>query len=391
MDDGRTIATKNEITETLLIPTECIPRILGYEGGIHQKLEFQSNAKIDIDSMGQHVGPRPVTSSITAHRLVAGALGVSPKMEEMKLQLEKEKLEVAREMAVRYKMSTRQREVKLSGSAEAVSTARRLIDEIVNYTTTLEVDLPGFTMDAILDAAGVKLETIETLLNVIFKLEEQEDERIILYISGDKSSCEDAKALVFEQLGNLKFSPGLLVRMPLSLSSILTSQEKANSFTNKMTELCGASVRPLKFQDQFCFFLHGSSSKTCQAEDLLNKVNTELVFNRNQWEKVFESENDDESDFSLTLDYLLILMDEIAHGDPKKFTESIVEESTPMISDTRDVLLQCRNSSHAKRLPLELRIILQAEGHCDFIVDTEFSPTRSFSTDSHELNFLDQS
>ena len=46
--------------------------------------------------MGQHVGPRPVTSSITAHRLVAGALGVSPKMEEMKLQLEKEKLEVAR-------------------------------------------------------------------------------------------------------------------------------------------------------------------------------------------------------------------------------------------------------------------------------------------------------
>lgn len=54
----------------------------------------------------------------------------------------------------------------------------------------------------------------------------------------------------------------------------------------------------------------------------------------------------------------------------EKFTESIVEESTPMISDTRDVLLQCRNSSHAKRLPLELRIILQAEGHCDFIVDT---------------------
>ena len=39
---------------------------------------------------------KPVTSSITAHRLVASALGVSPQMDSTKLKEEKEKLAVAK-------------------------------------------------------------------------------------------------------------------------------------------------------------------------------------------------------------------------------------------------------------------------------------------------------
>ena len=46
--------------------------------------------------MGTYVGPRPETSTLTAHRLVAGALGVSSKVDEEKANSEKAKLAAAK-------------------------------------------------------------------------------------------------------------------------------------------------------------------------------------------------------------------------------------------------------------------------------------------------------
>ena len=46
--------------------------------------------------MGIYVGPRPETSTLTAHRLVAGALGISSKVDEEKANSEKAKLAAAK-------------------------------------------------------------------------------------------------------------------------------------------------------------------------------------------------------------------------------------------------------------------------------------------------------
>eukprot|EP00794_Sanderia_malayensis_P018621 gene18621-20498_t len=154
---------KAEMCENVKVPDDCIQRIYGYEGAILRKLEFESGAKIyiDIDKILRCEYERPETTSLTAHRLVAAALGVRTQIDEEKSKVGKEKLARAKELASIYKSTKYQHDVKITGSVEAVSMAKKLINEIINITTFLSIPLPGFTIDEVLEIAGTKLATVE--------------------------------------------------------------------------------------------------------------------------------------------------------------------------------------------------------------------------------------
>eukprot|EP00795_Rhopilema_esculentum_P001069 gene1069-15402_t len=337
-----------DVTEYLKVPEECVERIRGHEKAILRKLEFQSDAIIELGS--EMAEERPETSSLTAHRLVAGSLGIAAKVPEDVLKHEREKIANAKEFAARYQLSSRQQEVKLKGTSQAVNAAKQLINEIVNSTTYLVVNLPGFTINEIVDTLGEKLRSIETLMNVIFRLVELDDSNIELHISGDEKSCKEAKSLILESIGSLDFSQGFLLRMPPVLSPILPSKEDISQFICKLMEVCEIHILLLQNDKRWFFFLNGVSQNVYKAQMLLNKVNAEVVFSSKSSVKKIPD--------------LLELIDRINEEDflsPRRLSRSSSETPEKTRIYSRESLLQYSDSTSSRVLPDALKKILNGD------------------------------
>ena len=152
-----------------------------------------------------------------------------------------------------------------------------MINKIVNEVERISVPLREFTMNVILDGYDTKLKTIETLLNVYFEFEEQDDESVVLFISGDLQGCHDAKKLVFEEMGTFRSQHGHMFKVPAEMMAVVQSFDGVRKVVHKVSNITGARLMYMKGPDGIYIFVSGYPNRVMKALEIFRKINIELV------------------------------------------------------------------------------------------------------------------
>eukprot|EP00794_Sanderia_malayensis_P018624 gene18624-20501_t len=209
------------------------------------------------------------------------------------------------------------------------------------------------------DETGVERGQVarSTLVNVVLRLEELDDESVVLHISGDEKSCEDAKKLILGELGEVTAINGQLMLLPQTLRSVLTTKDDLNSYVDKLVELSGARIRILTDDQCFFLFLAGYPNRVCKARAIMNKINTHLLFTSKSLPDVLEVMESISRKDSLT-----------RQGSHSDDPSSPVGRKIPQ-SYSRDALVHYSSSPASWQFPNALRAILDGDDSiCKLIV-----------------------
>lgn len=266
---------EEKTTKLLEVPETCISRVIGFQGAIARKLELESNASIEVLNSTQP--DRPVTSCITAHKLVTGCLGIASQVPEKQMEEEKLKLSNARvQRQTDVKDQKKIRLIKITGSESEVAEATRLIEDIITCGVTVHVPL-DFSVDEITEKYGGKLGTIGLLLNIYLEVEELEDEKVVLNISGDKKSCQDAKRLIFEEIGSFRSQHGHLFFFPEGMMNVLKTAEGVTRLVHTVQSITNARILYLTGEEGYAVFISGYQHQVNRSLQIFQKINAEVL------------------------------------------------------------------------------------------------------------------
>jgi len=262
------------VTEILEVPENCIGRVVGFQGAIARKLELESNAVIEVCNPEEPA--RPDTSCLTAHKLVTGSLGLPSQMAAEQVAEEKQKLSDAKVRRLTEERGEQMRVIKITGSEDEINTAVTLIKDIITCGVTIHVHL-DFTVDEILEKYSGKLKTIEFLLNIHLEVEELENQNVVLNISGDAQSCQDAKKLIFDEVGSFRSQHGHLFFIPKEMMRILKSESGVKKLVRTVHMITNARILPLNGDDGSAIFISGYQHQVNRTLQIFQKVNADVM------------------------------------------------------------------------------------------------------------------
>lgn len=350
---------QEKLIKTIRIPERCVGRVVGYEGAVLRKLEIQTNTTIVMNRMEEP--ERSDTTCLTAHRLITGALGMKPQLDEEKVLEEKKKISEAKVKRQTEPKQEQMRELSITGCDEDIKKAEQMIDNVITRIVTIKIPLE-FTVEEILNRFSNKLKTIEALLNVYMEIVEQDDDKVEITISGDEKSCRDGKKLIFEEVGSFRSQHGHFFYIPTEMMACLDNIQGVRTFVSNAQRISGGRIVIMENDNGLGVFISGFPYQVSKALQIFQKTNIELLW--------CMSEAPDKSE-KFSVQELCDYVDKRFTGDKswrvsptlarKEISTADVEDTKQRFVYTRDELLALAKCMLANQFPESLKKVLHDE------------------------------